>query len=192
MDIIKKEANEKSSGKTSPQNADWNETSAVQKIVPGLLGAILLILIAGIGYWMVTSRTILIKSTRLNAEGGALVLINQTLLSPGDVIQKIQILEITGQGVVIESDGQKHALQIGESFNPLFTKLFPKKRITLRGTLFDENGDILAVLNKKLIPEGGKLKGVRVLKIDNHSIVIESGGVKRRLQVGESFNPDEK
>jgi ABC-type enterochelin transport system substrate-binding protein len=93
---------------------------------------------------------------------------------------------------VIESSGQKHALQIGESFNPFLEKLFKTKQITLRGTLFEKDCEPLALLNKKLISIGEDIRGVRVLEIDNHSIVIESGGMKRRLQMGESFDPSEE
>ena len=188
MGLIDKQSGEEN---TTPNN-DWNETSSVKKIVPVLVILLGLVLTVGVGYWLVTSRTISVKSTLIEDEGGALVLINQTFLSKGDVIQKMRILDITKRGVVIESGDQKHALQIGESFNPFLEKLFRNKRITLRGTLFDENGDILALLNKKLIPKGGDIRGVRILEIDNHSIVIESGGVKRRLQMGESFDPGEK
>ncbi len=192
MDIIKKQANEKSSKKSPSAEDDWNETSASQKVLPGLIVFLVLIFALGVGYWFVTSQTISIKSTRIKDEGGALVLINKTFLTQGDVIKKIHILDITKRGVVVEANGQKHALQIGETFNPLLEKLFKAKRITLRGTLFEEGDESLALLNKKLIPKGETIRGVRVLEINNHSIVIESGGVKRRLQIGESFNPDEK
>ncbi len=192
MGIIDKQADEKKSTKNKKPNDEWNKTSSIQKFLPGLIFFIILILALGVGGWFVSSQTISVKSTRLKDESGALVLINQTFLSKGDVIKNIRILDITKRGVVIESNGQKHALQIGETFNPFLEKLFRNKRITLRGTLFDENGDILALLNKKLIQKGEDIRGVHILEIDNHSIVIESNGVKRRLQIGESFSPDKE
>jgi len=72
------------------------------------------------------------------------------------------------------------------------SRLIKKDRtIVVRGTLLGEEGGAAVLVNKKVLPEGTWINGIRILEITNQSIVIQFGGVKRRLQVGESFDPDE-
>jgi len=74
-----------------------------------------------------------------------------------------------------------------------FRKLVKRDRtITVRGTLLGEEGGAAVLINKKVFPVGTLINGIRILEITNQSVVVESGGLKRRLQVGESFDPDEK
>jgi len=63
-------------------------------------------------------RTINVKGTLLGEAGGAAALINEKMVPEGFMINGIRILEITDQSIVIESDGRKHRLQVGESFDP--------------------------------------------------------------------------
>ena len=84
----------------------------------------------------------------------------------------------------------ENAPEVKPSF---FRKLIKKDRtITVRGTLLGEEGGAAVLINKKVIPAGTLINGIRILEITNQSVVVEFGGLKRRLQVGESFNPDEK
>ena len=81
--------------------------------------------------------------------------------------------------------------KVPEEKTSFFKKLVKKDRtITVRGTLLGEEGGAAALINKKVVPVGTLINGVRILEITNQSIVIQSDGLKRRLQVGESFNPD--
>jgi len=74
-----------------------------------------------------------------------------------------------------------------------FRKLIKKDRtITVRGTLLGEEGGAAVLINKKVIPSGTLINGIRILEITNQSVVVEVDGLKRRLQVGESFNPDKE
>jgi len=80
----------------------------------------------------------------------------------------------------------------GKESSSFLSKLIKKDRtIVVRGTLLGEEGGAAVLVNKKVLPEGTWINGIRILEITNQSIVIQSGGVKRRLQVGESFDPDE-
>jgi hypothetical protein len=63
-------------------------------------------------------RTINVKGTLLGEAGGAAALINEKMVPEGFMINGIRILEITDQSIVIESDGRKVRLQVGESFDP--------------------------------------------------------------------------
>ncbi len=74
-----------------------------------------------------------------------------------------------------------------------FKKLIKKDRkITVVGTLLGEEGGAAVLINEKVIPTGTTINGFRVLEITNQSIVVELDGLKRRLQVGESFDPDKE
>ncbi len=74
-----------------------------------------------------------------------------------------------------------------------FRKLIKRNRtIVVKGTLLGEEGGAAVLINKKMLPAGTVINGIRILEITNDSIVVESGGLKRRLQVGETFDPDEK
>ena len=64
------------------------------------------------------NRTINVKGTLLGKAGGTAALINEKMVPEGFMINGIRILEITDQSIVIESDGRKVRLQVGESFNP--------------------------------------------------------------------------
>ncbi len=74
-----------------------------------------------------------------------------------------------------------------------FRKLIKRDRtITVRGTLLGEEGGAAVLINKKVIPAGTVINGIRILEITNESIVVELNGLKRRLQVGETFDPDKE
>ena len=80
-----------------------------------------------------------------------------------------------------------------EEKSSFLSNLIKKDRtITVRGTLLGEEGGAAVLINKKVFPEGTWINGMRILEITNQSIVIELDGQKRRLQVGESFDPDEE
>jgi len=80
-----------------------------------------------------------------------------------------------------------------EESTSFFRKLIKKDRtITVRGTLIGEEGGAAVLINEKVVPQGSLVNGIRILEITNQSVVVETGGLKRRLQVGESFDPDEK
>lgn len=74
-----------------------------------------------------------------------------------------------------------------------FQKLIKRDRtITIKGTLLGEEGGAAVLINEKVIPEQTVINGMRIVEITNQSVVIQSGLRKYRLQVGESFNPDER
>ena len=77
---------------------------------------------------------------------------------------------------------------------PSFFRTLVKKdrTITVRGTLLGEEGGAAALINKKVVPAGTLINGIRIIEITNQSVVVQFEGLKRRLQVGESFNPDAK
>lgn len=83
--------------------------------------------------------------------------------------------------------------EMPEEKTSFLSRLIKKDRtIVVRGTLLGEEGGAAVLINKKVLPQGTWINGMRILEITNQSIVIQSGGVKRRLQVGETFDPDEE
>ena len=90
------------------------------------------------------------------------------------------------EGTSQVEDGQK------DPSTSFFKKLIQRDRtITVRGTLIGEEGGAAVLINKKVLPEGSVINGMRIMEITGQSIVVDSGGQKRRLQVGEIFNPDD-
>ncbi len=149
-------------------------------VVPTVVVILLLALLAGLvggGYWVFVHKDEL-KEKFFPQEPVSTVSEPTEFTEP--ISESTEIIE-----VVEEAPKEK-----SPSF---FRKIIKKDRtITVRGTLIGKEGGSAALINEKMVPEGYLINGIRILQITDKSVVIQSDTLKYRLQVGESFNPDER
>jgi len=151
-------------------------------IVPIVTLTLLLALIAGLvggGYWLFIHKDELKERFFPQDEKPAATVSEPTELTE-PISKSTKIIEVAKQPPQ-------------EKQPSFFRKIIKKDRtITVTGTLLGKEGGAAALINEKMVPEGFMINGMRILQITDQSIVIQSDNLKYRLQVGESFNPDER
>ncbi len=64
--------------------------------------------------------------------------------------------------------------------------------ITCQGTLIQENGKALAIINDRTVYAGNIIDGVKILEITRSHVLVEYRGKTRRLKPGDRFTPAKK